>query len=61
MERSLVDALLEDDAFYDMHVQCPECKHIEDEQYTCTTCWCEPGVTHSVTSIIEALRNGKLE
>ena len=22
---------------------CPDCANIEDEQYTCTTCWCQGG------------------
>tara|TARA_R110002126_G_scaffold89764_2_gene214308 strand:- start:794 stop:973 length:180 start_codon:yes stop_codon:yes gene_type:complete len=24
-------------------IECPECQHIEDEQYTCTTCWSQGG------------------
>jgi len=24
-------------------VPCPECANIEDEQYTCTFCWCQGG------------------
>lgn len=23
--------------------QCPECYYIEDDQYTCTTCWSQGG------------------
>ena len=24
--------------------ECPECQNIEDDQYTCTTCWCTGGI-----------------
>jgi hypothetical protein len=24
-------------------IDCPECKWTDDDQYTCTTCWCEGG------------------
>jgi hypothetical protein len=27
----------------DLKVDCPECECMEDEQYTCTTCWHEGG------------------
>jgi hypothetical protein len=26
-----------------LEIDCPECKYMEDDQYTCTTCWCEGG------------------
>lgn len=26
-----------------IEIDCPECKWMEDDQYTCTTCWCEGG------------------
>jgi hypothetical protein len=25
----------------DLTIDCPECEGMEDDQYTCTTCWCE--------------------
>lgn len=28
---------------YRLVVDCPECKYMEDDQYTCTTCWHEGG------------------
>jgi hypothetical protein len=28
---------------YGAQVDCPECESMEDDQYTCTTCWCEGG------------------
>ena len=27
----------------DLYVDCPDCKYMDDDQYTCTTCWCEGG------------------
>jgi hypothetical protein len=27
----------------DLTIDCPECEGMEDDQYTCTTCWCEGG------------------
>jgi len=24
-------------------VDCPDCQCVEDDQYTCTTCWCQGG------------------
>jgi hypothetical protein len=28
----------------DLQIDCPDCKYMsDDEQYTCTTCWCEGG------------------
>lgn len=26
-----------------IEIDCPECQNMEDDQYTCTTCWCEGG------------------
>jgi hypothetical protein len=26
-----------------LEIDCPECKDMEDDQYTCTTCWNEGG------------------
>lgn len=26
-----------------LEINCPECEWMEDDQYTCTTCWCEGG------------------
>jgi len=27
-----------------LQIDCPDCKYMsDDEQYTCTTCWCEGG------------------
>lgn len=26
-----------------IEVDCPDCRWMEDDQYTCTTCWCEGG------------------
>jgi len=28
----------------DLQIDCPDCEYMsDDEQYTCTTCWCEGG------------------
>ena len=27
----------------DITIDCPECESMEDDQYTCTTCWYEGG------------------
>lgn len=28
----------------DLEIDCPDCKYVyDDNQYTCTTCWCEGG------------------
>lgn len=27
----------------DLEINCPDCGGIDDEQYTCTTCWCQGG------------------
>ena len=27
----------------DIKVDCPACKYMDDDQYTCTTCWKEGG------------------
>ena len=35
----LIKQLLENNAFDDMRAECPECSSIEDEDYTCITCW----------------------
>jgi len=29
-----------------LEIDCPDCKYMEDRQYTCTTCWCEGGNGH---------------
>jgi hypothetical protein len=26
-----------------IEINCPECEWMDDDQYTCTTCWCEGG------------------
>jgi len=26
-----------------LYIDCPDCKWIGDDQYTCTVCWCEGG------------------
>ena len=26
-----------------IEIDCPECQCMEDDQYTCTTCWCQGG------------------
>jgi hypothetical protein len=31
------------DEIKSIEIDCPDCKYIEDDQYTCTTCWCEGG------------------
>lgn len=30
-------------AIRDITIDCPDCEYMEDEQYTCTTCWHEGG------------------
>ena len=30
-------------ALSDLVIDCPDCEYMEDDQYTCTTCWCEGG------------------
>ena len=30
-------------ALVGISIECPDCEYMEDEQYTCTTCWCEGG------------------
>lgn len=27
----------------ELTVNCPECEFMDDDQYTCTTCWCQGG------------------
>ena len=58
MEIALIEALIDDDAFYNMSVECPHCRFIEDEDYTCTTCWCSPNTTFKVSDIISSLMKG---
>ena len=26
-----------------LEIDCPDCKYMDDDQYTCTVCWCEGG------------------
>lgn len=26
-----------------LYIDCPDCKYMDDDQYTCTTCWCQGG------------------
>jgi hypothetical protein len=30
-------------AISDVQIDCPDCESMDDDQYTCTTCWCEGG------------------
>lgn len=39
----------------DIKVDCPACKWMEDEQYTCTTCWHEGG--NGTINAIEYLKD----
>lgn len=39
-----------------VYVDCPDCESVyDDEQYTCTTCWCEGG--HGKINVFEWLKN----
>jgi len=31
------------DTVHRLTIDCPECESMDDDQYTCTTCWCEGG------------------
>ena len=33
----------DEEALEHLTVDCPECESMEDDQYTCTTCWSEGG------------------
>ncbi len=35
-------------------IECPDCKDYEDDQYTCTECWCQGG--NGKISVLEFLR-----
>ncbi len=55
-----MDALQEEirnrvsNAIRDLRIDCPECENMDDDQYTCTTCWCEGGNgTLSVSEFVE--------
>lgn len=54
MEQRLLEEALADDAFAGMNFACPECANIDDDQYGCTTCGCEPGSVFRVSDIVKA-------
>lgn len=35
----------------ELDIDCPECDHMEDEQYYCTTCGCEGG--HGIINVYD--------
>jgi hypothetical protein len=41
IEREILDRI--EVVIRDLTIDCPECEYMEDDQYTCTTCWCEGG------------------
>lgn len=43
----------------DLNIDCPDCQWVEDEQYTCTTCWCQGG--NGRINIVEFLKDKKIK
>jgi len=41
LDREILDRV--ENVINDLLIDCPECEYMEDDQYTCTTCWCEGG------------------
>jgi len=54
--KDLAQELLDQYAFNNLYVDCPECANIGDDQYQCTTCGCGGGAgSISVESIVSDL------
>lgn len=52
----IIAFLNNEDVDYDYDIECPECANVEDDQYTCTTCWNQGGNGRiSTKMIIDAL------
>lgn len=43
----------------DLTIACPDCDWVEDDQYTCTTCWCQGG--HGEINVVEYLIDKKVD
>jgi len=55
-----IKELVSDGAFREQFIPCPECYNMEDDQYTCTTCWTQGGggqimIDDVVNTLLEAV------
>ncbi len=42
----------------DLSIDCPDCQWVEDDQYCCTTCWCQGG--YGKINIVNYLKDHQL-
>ena len=58
MDINTIRVLHAEGVFEGLYVECPDCGGIDDEQYTCTTCWSQGGNARiDVNDIIDTLLN----
>lgn len=43
LNKNIVKNIIENREFSQVEINCEECQGIEDEQYTCCTCWAQGG------------------
>jgi len=55
LTKELAEAVIENNEFYEIKLSCFECQNIEDDQYTCTTCWGQGGnIEHKSEIVLKA-------
>lgn len=63
LKKEIFDYVLKNESFYENKVKCKDCEGIEDDCYTCTSCWscggnCEFKVSDLLIDLVQ-IRSGK--
>lgn len=61
LTKDVLMKMIDNSVFSGKHVECPDCQCIDDDQYTCTSCWGQGGnVKISLESLFKAAYEIKL-
>lgn len=60
--KELIKKIIDNNEFYEVVFSCPDCSWVDDDQYTCTTCWGQGGNTkYKSQNILNILFSYKYE